>query len=114
MDPRFERFEKPSLDNTASPTIITHDEYLRGKSGVKATYPGKAGDGLTFYLVADDVETHRIWQINLSDRPDYAKPITDVAEWEFVGKQICMFFEVIRDSKLLGRSKGFSFTILDK
>jgi len=25
-----------------------------------------------------------------------------------------VFFEVIRDSKLLGRSKGFSFTILDK
>jgi len=114
MDPHFERFEKPSLTNTESPTIITHDEYLSGDSRVKATYPGKAGDELSFYLVADDVGTHRIWQINLNDRPDYAKPITDAGEWEFVGRQICMFFDVIRDSKLLGRSKGFSFTILDK
>ncbi|WP_247267710.1 MULTISPECIES: hypothetical protein [Pseudomonas] len=114
MDPLFERFEKPSLTNTASPTIITHDEYLKGDSRVKATYPGKAGDELAFYLVAEDVDTHRKWQINLSDRPDYALPITDYWEWELVGKQIYMFFDVIRDSKLLGRSKGFSFTILDK
>ncbi|MFJ3009377.1 hypothetical protein [Pseudomonas fluorescens] len=107
-------FEKPSLLYTESPIIITHDEFLKGTSRVKATYPGKAGDTLSFYLVADDAYTLRKWQINLNDRPDYATTITKPMEWEFVGKQICVFFDVFRDSELLGRSKGFSFTILDK
>lgn len=107
-------FEKPSLLYTESPTIITYDEFFKGTSRVKATYPGKAGDTLSFYLVADDAYTLRKWQINLNDRPDYAIPFDYALDWEFVGKQICVFFDVFRDSELLGRSKGFSFTILDK
>ena len=114
MDSPSAIFEKPSLIETLSPTIITHDELLGGDSGVKATYPGKTGDKLSFYLVADDTYTSTKEQINLSDRPDYAKTFDYALDWEFMGKQICVFFEVIRDSKLLGRSKGFSFTILDK
>ncbi|MGP6420363.1 hypothetical protein ACTZGP_16420 [Pseudomonas putida] len=112
--PKVEAFGKPSLHNTASPTIITYAEYEDEKSGVTARYPGKKGDLIMIYFIADigypSLETRTL----TTDRFEFLRLIGTATEWEIVGKKIHAFFTVIRDSKLLGFSEMFIFEILDK
>ncbi|QXZ12694.1 hypothetical protein KVQ82_21810 [Pseudomonas sp. AO-1] len=105
-------FEAPFLKNTLSPNIVTYAEYESGDTYVMANYPGKKGDELAFYLVADGTFPIIKKRILGSDREDHGIAIDPANDWELVGKQIYAFITVFRDSKFLGFSALFSFTIL--
>jgi hypothetical protein len=107
-------FEAPSLRNTASPSIITHDEYLKGDSALLAKYTGKEGELITFYLVCDAVYPTLHTDTTIADHETYGAYIDSANHWDILGKQILAFYTVVSDSKLLGFSAMFSFTILDK
>jgi len=107
-------FEKPSLYNTASPTIVTYAEYEDQKSAVLARYPGKKGDLIMIYFIADIGYPSLDTLTPITDRSEFRRYIDTANDWDIVGKQVHAFFTVIRDSKLLGFSEMFNFEILDK
>ena len=107
-------FEKPSLYNTASPTIVTYAEYEAEKSAVLARYPGKKGDLITIYFIADIGYPSIYIHTPTDDRFEFRRHINTHVDWDVVGKQIYAFFTVIRDGKYLGLSEMFKFNILDK
>ncbi|MBY8960266.1 hypothetical protein J1G18_23480 [Pseudomonas sp. MIS38] len=112
--PKVELFEKPSLHNTASPTIITYAEYASRKSAVISRYPGQNGDLLMFYLMADIGYPFLDMLTPTADSFEFPKYIDSGNHSMFVGKQIQAFFTVIRHSRLLGISRTLNFEILDK
>ena len=112
--PKVELFEKPSLHNTASPTIITYAEFASRKSAIISRYPGENGDLLILYLMADFGYPLVEMFTPTADSFEFPTYFDSGNHSMFVGKQIQAFFTVIRRSRLLDFSRTFNFEILDK
>jgi len=110
-------FEAPSLLNTDSPTIVTHEEYLKRKSYVAAFYALLEGDQVRFdYEVDGKNVLHSNKRVNGTQAAlgRVTDLIADHSHWDLLGVKTVAHFTATRDGIELGRSEMFNFEILDK